>query len=56
MLTSSLEPLNAQTEWTNIDANVQEHMVAFMVISQVAEAARPTDEFLNNLRSIVVDV
>ena len=57
MLTSSLEPLNAQTPWpSDISAEVKEKMRALMVISQVAEAARPSDDGYNALRDVMVDI
>ena len=56
MLRSSNEPLNAQTSWTAAsDANVKEKMRMLMIISQVAEAARPSDESYTKLMEIMAE-
>ena len=57
ILTSSNEPMNAQTSWpADIGAPVAEKMRALMVISQVAEAARPSDEGYTKLQGVMDDV
>ena len=57
ILASSNEPLNAQTHWDkNLDVSVKEKMRALMVISQVAEAARPSQDSYNALNNIMSEV
>ena len=56
ILRSSEESLNAQTAWTSGDAKVRANMRMFMIISQVAEAARPSDENLQSIKAVFAEV
>ncbi|XP_033647599.1 uncharacterized protein LOC117307061 [Asterias rubens] len=53
MLKSSNEPMNAQTKWSVGDEETREVMREMMVITQVAEAARPTEQSYNALLRIM---
>ena len=56
ILRSSEESLNVQTAWKSGDAEVRANMRMFMIISQVAEAARPSDESLQSIKNVFAEV
>ena len=57
MLESSREPMNKQTQWSkDIDDRYGETMREMMVVTQVAEAARPTEESFKKLSDIMTKV
>ena len=56
MLTSLNELIGGQTSWREPSADIREKMRLLMVITQVAEAARPTDESFCKVEEIMKEV
>ena len=56
MLDSSRETLSGQTPWTGLDAETAKHMRTLMVIGQVAEAARPKEEYYKEFKRVMEEV
>ena len=56
MLVSAHESLNKQTKWAGVDKATADKLRTLMVIGQVAEAARPTDDFYKKLKVVMDEV
>ena len=56
MLMSLNEPIGEQTHWKETSPDVKKKMKLLMVLSQVAEEARPTDASINKVKEIMAEV
>ena len=56
MLDSSRETVGGQTPWTGLDAKTAKDMRTLMVISQVAEAAKPQKEYYDQFKRVMQEV
>ena len=56
MLDSSRETVGGQTPWTGLDDETAKHMRTLMVIGQVAEAARPRQEYYDEFKKVMQEV
>lgn len=56
MLTSLNEQIGEQTKWTETSPDAKMNMRLLMVLTQVAEAARPTDNSFNKVEEIMTEV
>ncbi len=56
MLRSLNEPLNAQTSWKEKNQNIKTKLKQLMVFSQIAEAARPTEESFDAVKKVMSKV
>lgn len=58
MLKSLNEPLGSQTSWTGLDEDTTTKMTDFVVLTQIAESATPTEESfakVDKIRTAVID-